>query len=107
MSTVYTRLSFAITLFYIFDLIFRYDREYGFMKHTFFMYAMHYMIVKGMMKLMQYVMYTYLPASSFITIETIVFILSPIVCVVISDRLANFLSRRCHKVYAVLTGGRL
>lgn len=106
LSTVYTRLCFAIAIFYIFDLIFKYDKEYGFMRHTFFLYAMHYMIVKGMIRIMQYITYKYLPSDTFLTIETIVFLISPIVCVVLCDRLANFLNRKCHKAYVVLTGGR-
>ena len=107
LSVVYTRLSFVFTIFYIFDLLCRYDKEYDFMKHTFFMYAMHYMIVRAMINLMRYVTYKYLPTSTFLTIETITFLISPIVCIVISTILANFLNRRFHKAYAVLTGGRL
>ncbi len=106
LSVIYTRLSVVVAMFYICDLIFRYDKTYSFMEHTFFLYAIHYMIVRGLTILMRFITYRYAPASAILAIETITFIMIPIICVVVSDKLSRYLSRRFHKAYAILTGDR-
>ena len=83
------------------------------MKNTFFLYAIHYMIVKAMIIFMRYFMYKFLPVGIVIygqdlytIIECIVFIMSPVVCVLINYYLSRFLIRRFKKQYDILVGNR-
>lgn len=106
LSTIYTRLSISFTIFYLFDIFFRYTKVYPFMENTFFLYAIHFMIVKAMIIFMKFFSYKFLPGSAFIIVETIVFILSPIVCITINYYLTRFLKKRFNKAYLTLTGDR-
>lgn len=106
LTTVYIRLSFAFTIFYAVDLFFNYDKVLGFMEHTFFLYAIHYMIVKAMIMAMRFVTYKYLPADTFLTIETIVFLMSPVVCIIVNYYLSRYMKKKFNKIYSVLTGDR-
>ena len=106
LSIVCVRLVASLTIFYLSDLIFSYERVYPFMENTFFLYAIHYMIVKALIIFMKYFTYKYMVAASFVIVETIVFIMSPVICVVISYYLSNFLKRRSNKLYNLLSGYR-
>ena len=106
LSTIYTRLAFAFTIFYLSDIFFKYNKVYPFMENTFFLYAIHFMIVKAMIIFMKYFSYKFLPSDVFVIIETIVFILSPIVCVIINYYLTRFMKKRFNKAYLILTGDR-
>ena len=83
------------------------------MSQTFFLYAIHYMIVKAMIIMMKYVMYKFLPAGIMVytidlytLIEIITFIISPIVCVTVNYYLSNILSKKYSYQYSILVGNR-
>ena len=76
------------------------------MTQTFFLYAIHYMIVKAMIIFMRYFTYKFLPKDMYTPIEIIVFILSPVVCVVVNYYLSNYMMKRFSKVYKTLVGNR-
>ena len=112
-TIILVRLFGAMIMFYIFDLFISYQDVPVFMKNTFFLYAIHYMIVKAMIIFMRYFMYKFLPVGIVIygqdlytIIECIVFIMSPVVCVLINYYLSRFLIRRFKKQYDILVGNR-
>ena len=112
-SIVMVRLIFAFVIFYFIDIIFSYKNIYKFMGNTFFLYAIHYAIVKAMIIVMKYFMYKFIPSNISIfnidvytLIECIIFIISPIVCVIINYYLSAFLIKKIPKVYNALTGNR-
>ena len=106
LSTIYARLSISFTIFYLIDLFFSYSKMYGFMEHTFFLYAIHYMIVRGMANILEYSETYFLPSSIHTIIEIVFFVVSPIVCVVINYYLSRFLKKNYNKLYIVITGDR-
>lgn len=106
LSTVYVRLAFAVFIFYISDLFFNYESVSGFMEHTFFLYAIHYMIVRGMANILEYSETYFLPSSIHTIIEIVFFVVSPIVCVAINYYLSRFLKKNYNKLYIVITGDR-
>ena len=106
LSTIYARLSISFTIFYLLDIFFRYTKVYSFMENTFFLYAIHFMIVKAIIIFMKFFSYKFLPGSAFVIVETIVFILSPVVCITINYYLTRFLKKRFNKAYLTLTGDR-
>lgn len=106
LSTIYARLSISFTIFYLIDLFFSYSKMYGFMEHTFFLYAIHFMIVKAMIIFMKFLSYKFLPVKAFIVIETIVFVSSPMICIFINYYLTRFMKKRFNKTYNILTGDR-
>ena len=55
---------------------------------------------------MKFFSYKFLPGSAFVIVETIVFILSPVVCITINYYLTRFLKKRFNKAYLTLTGDR-
>lgn len=112
-TIVIVRLFGALFLFYFFDLIFSYDSVPKFMSQTFFLYAIHYMIVKAMIIMMKFLMYKFVPVGIIVNgidlytiIECIVFILSPVVCVIINYHLSRFMMEKFSKQYNVLVGNR-
>lgn len=112
-TIILVRLCGAMLIFYFFDLIFSYDSVPKFMSQTFFLYAIHYMIVKAMIILMKYFMYKFIPVGIMVgsldlytIIECTVFVLSPVVCVVINYYLSRFMMKRFSKQYNVLVGNR-
>ena len=113
-TIIIVRLCGAMLLFYFFDLLFSYDSVPKFMSQTFFLYAIHYMIVKAMIIFSKYFMYKFVPVGIVINgidlytiIECIVFVLSPIVCVIINHYLSKYLIKRFNKQYNILTGNRV
>ncbi|MBR0039570.1 MAG: acyltransferase [Lachnospiraceae bacterium] len=112
-TIVIVRLFGAVFLFYFFDMIFSYDSVPKFMSQTFFLYAIHYMIVKAMIIMMKFLMYKFVPVGIIVNgidlytiIECIVFILSPVVCVIINYHLSRFMMEKFSKQYNVLVGNR-
>ena len=112
-TIVIVRLFGAMFLFYLFDLIFSYDSVPKFMSQTFFLYAIHYMIVKAMIIMMKFLMYKFVPVGIIVNgidlytiIECTVFILSPVVCVIINYHLSRFMMEKFSKQYNVLVGNR-
>lgn len=106
LSVIMLRLSFALTIFYFLDIIFSYEKTYKFMENTFFLYAIHYMIVRFLVKISQILTYKVLPYFVALPLEIIFFIMSPIICVIISYYLSNYMKKRFFKIYNVLTGRR-
>lgn len=106
LSVVLVRLSTAVFIFYLVDLFFRYDKAPAFMGNAFFLYAIHYMIVKFLIIIMNYIKYKFLEPDVWTAVETVVFVLSPVICVVVSFYLSKFLSKRFSKAYSFMVGGR-
>ena len=112
-TVVLVRLCGAMVLFYLFDLIFSYERVPKYMAQTFFLYAIHYMIVKAMIIMMKFVMYMFLPVGIVIgfcdlytIVECITFVISPAVCVIINYHLSIFMMKKFGKQYSILVGNR-
>ena len=112
-TIVIVRVFGAMFLFYFFDLIFSYDSVPKFMFQTFFLYAIHYMIVKAMIIMMKFFMYKFVPVGIIVNgidlytiIECIVFTLSPVVCVIINYYLSRFMMKKFSKQYNILVGNR-
>lgn len=109
-TIILVRLFAAFTIFYFVDLIFKYDKVYSFMENTFFLYAIHYMIVKAMIVIMKYIEYKFLiliAPNIFIEIfEIVVFTISPIVCIIVNYYLSRYIKKKNAKVYAYLSGNR-
>lgn len=105
-SVILVRITVSILIFYFIDLIFKYDKVPDFIKPSFFLYAIHYMIVKGMIIIMQFIIYGYVEPDYWDIIKNVTFILSPFVCVIVSFFLSSILSKKLPKVYEVLTGYR-
>lgn len=112
-TVVITRVFGAMFIFYIFDIFFGYQKIFIFMDQTFFLYAIHYMIVKALMIVVRYIMYKFIPVGIFVgafdlytIIECITFIVSPIVCIVINFYLSRFMMKRFSKQYNILVGNR-
>ena len=107
---ILVRLSAGFAIFYFVDLFFRYNSVPNFMENTFFLYAIHYMIVKSMIIVMRYIEYKflilYLPNSIIEIIEIAVFILSPVVCVIVNYHLSKFLKKNYSNIYYRLSGNR-
>lgn len=112
-TIILTRLAGAMLIFYLLDLFFRYRNVPAFMGQTFFLYAIHYMIVKAMIIFTKYFMYKFVPVGIVIhgidlytIIECVVFALSPVVCVIINYYLSKYLIKRFNKQYNILVGNR-
>lgn len=105
-TVILVRLSVAILIFYIIDLVCKYDKVPEFMKPSFFLYAVHYMIVKGIIIFMQFIIYGYVEPDYWDIIKNLTFIISPILCVVVCYYLSKLLCKKLPKVYEVLTGYR-
>ena len=106
LSVILVRLAVSFMIFYLCDLLFSYNKVYKFMQETFFLYAIHYAIVKAMIILMKFIMYKYLPGDFFYPIELFVFFASPIVCIIVNYYLSNFMKKHFSKEYKVLVGNR-
>ena len=110
LSTIIVRLLAGFTIFYIVDLFFSYDKVYSFMENTFFLYAIHYMIVKAMIIVMKYIEYKFLivilPNNLMEIFEIAVFLISPVVCVIINYYLSRYIKKKNPKAYAYLSGNR-
>ena len=109
-TIILVRLMVAFAIFYFIDLFFKYDKVYSFMENAFFLYAIHYMIVKAMIIVMKYIEYKFLIVivpNSFIEIfEIVVFAISPIVCVIVNYYLSRYIKKKNSKLYAYLSGNR-
>ena len=112
-TIVLVRLFGAMFLFYFFDLLFSYENVPGFMSQTFFLYAIHYMIVKAINIFTKFLMYKFVPVGIVVNgidlytiIECTVFVLSPIICVIINCYLSKFLMKRFSRQYNILVGNR-
>ena len=107
---ILVRLSVGFTIFYLADLFSNYRQVYPFMENTFFLYAIHYMIVKAIIIGMKYIEYkfliTILPNNAIEIFEIVVFIISPVVCVAINYYLSRYLKKKNPKVYVYLSGNR-
>ena len=112
-TVIIVRLIGAMFIFYFVDLFFRYNKVPEFMGQTFFLYAIHYMIVKAMIIFTKYFMYKFIPVGIIINridlytiIECVVFAISPAVCVIINYYLSKFMTKRFTKQYNILVGNR-
>ena len=109
-TVILVRLSVGFTIFYLLDLFFNYRQVYPFMENTFFLYAIHYMIVKSMIIAMEFIEYRFLinsvPNNYIEIFEIVVFVMSPIVCVTVNYYLSNFLRKKYNKAYRYLSGNR-
>ena len=112
-TIIIVRLLGAMFIFYFADLFFRYNKVPEFMSQTFFLYATHYMIVKAMIIMTKFFMYKFIPVGIVINnidlytiIECIVFVLSPVVCVIINYYLSKYLIKKFTKQYNILVGNR-
>ena len=112
-TVIIVRLIGAMFIFYFVDLFFRYNKVPEFMGQTFFLYAIHYMIVKAMIIFTKYFMYKFIPVGIIINgidlytiIECVVFAISPVVCVIINYYLSKFTTKRFTKQYNILVGNR-
>ena len=105
-TIILERLAGCFLLFYFIDLIFNYDKVYAFMYDTFFLYAIHYMIVRGIAYALTYVEGKIALGNFALVLEIIVFLLSPVICVVISYHVSNILKKNAPKLYNYLSGYR-
>ncbi|MBR1454897.1 MAG: acyltransferase family protein [Lachnospiraceae bacterium] len=105
-SVILVRLSASFSIFYMIDFIFNYRKTYAFMENTFFLYSIHYMIVRFMVKCIQFLTIKIIPNSFSYPIEILFFVMSPLVCIVVSFYLSRFMKKRFLKVYNILTGKR-
>ena len=113
MSIIIVRVVGAMVLFYFFDLFLSYENVPKYMGQTFFLYAIHYAIVKCMIIFMKYFTYSLVPfdlningISLVVMIEWVVFILSPFVCVRVNYYLSRFFIKKNLKAYNLLVGNR-
>lgn len=105
-TIILERLAGCFLVFYFVDLIFKYEKVYGFMENTFFLYAIHYVIVRSMAHVLTFVEQRCALGSMKLVVEIFVFILSPVVCVVINFYLTKFLKSKCNVLYKYLSGNR-
>ena len=112
-TIIIVRLIGAMVIFYFVDLFFKYRNVPEFMAQTFFLYAIHYMIVKAMIIFTKYFMYKFVPVGIVVNgidlytiIECVVFALSPVACVIINYYLSRFLMKKFTKQYNILVGNR-
>lgn len=106
LTLVYLRIFVAFFIFYLFDLFFKYEKVASFMQNSFFLYAIHYMIVRAVIAFTNFIKYKFLEPEMWLTAETVSFILSPFICVIVSTLLSKFLKEKFSKVYLYLTGNR-
>lgn len=107
LSIVYLRLSVSFFIFYFVDLFFNYSAKVpDFLKNTFVLYAIHYMIVKALIIVNKYFMYKYMMPVNYIYPETIIFFLSPIICVIINYYFVKFMKDKANNIYKLLSGAR-
>ena len=107
LTIIYLRISVAMTIFYICDMLFNYKSVPIFMLNNFFLYSIHYIIVRFIIILTNNHLIKYINNDNFIIIQIIIFIISPIICICISNYLSLFLSKNTPKFYNLITGNRL
>ena len=108
-TTILVRLFAGFTIFYLIDLLFKYEKVFSFMENTFFLYALHYMIVRAIiigMRNVEYKFLTIVPNNIIEILEIIVFFISPVVCVCVNYYLSRYLKKKYSKVYYYLSGNR-
>ena len=105
-TIILERLAGCFLLFYFIDLLFNYDIVYAFMNDTFFLYAIHYMIVRGIAYALSYVESKIALGNFALVLEIIVFLLSPVICIVISYYTSSVLKKNMPKFYNYLSGYR-
>ena len=106
LTVIYLRIAVAMTIFYLCDFLFNYKKVPKFMENTFFLYAIHYMIVRFIILLTNNYLVSYFDNKTFTIIQILIFMLSPIICVIISHHLSIFLNNKLPKFYSILTGNR-
>lgn len=107
LSVILVRLSTGIFIFYLVDLFFKYDKIPIFMNNSFFLYAIHYMIVKGLIMVMQDVNYKFIEPDMWNIVKNATFIISPIICICVSTLLSSLLRSKLPGLYSILTGDRV
>lgn len=105
-TIILIRASFGFFIFFVLDVFMKYIKIYDFMEETFFLYAIHYMIVKAIIIFTRYITYRFFNIKASNLIGDIVFLLSPVVCVAVTYYLTRILKRRNIKIYNLLTGNR-
>ena len=105
-TIILKRLVGSFLLFYFVDLLFDYVKVFSFMNDTFFLYAIHYMIVRTIVYALTYVKGKVNFGNTTIFLETIVFLLSPLICILISNFLSKILKKNCKDLYNYLSGYR-
>ena len=105
-TIVLARAIVSLFIFYLVDVFSSYSRVPSFMENTFVLYAVHYMIVKALNIFSKYFMYKFLPDNTYEIIEIIVFVLSPVICVIFNIYFVKFLKSKAPKALAILSGNR-
>lgn len=105
-TIILVRLFFAMFLFYIMDLFFSYKYVKSYFYNSFLIYASHYVIVRALMKCLEFIKLKCPFTNNYYIIDYIFFIITPIICIVIVRQLFTFLRKRYNKIYNVLNGGR-
>ena len=105
-TIVLARAIVSLFIFYLVDVFSSYSRVHSFMENTFVLYAVHYMIVKALNIFSKYFMYKFLPDNTYEIIEIIVFVLSPVICVIFNIYFVKFLKSKAPKALAILSGNR-
>ena len=106
LSVILVRLSFSFFIFYFVDLFSKYDRVYDFMRNSFFLYAIHYMIARFLINILQIITLRILNPYANYTIEIVTFLLTPVICIVVNMYIIKFLKKNFYKIYIILSGDR-
>ena len=105
-TIILKRLAGGFLLLYFVDLLFNYNKVYSFMNDTFFLYAIHYMIVRAIAYALTYIKSKINFGNMSMCIEITIFLLSPLICIIISNCLSRFLKKNCKGLYNYLSGYR-
>lgn len=105
-TIILKRLVGSFMIFYFFDLIFKYEKVPSFMYNTFFLYAIHFAIVRGIAYVFRIIKSNYNILSLQMFFEIVIFILSPVICITVSFYLSKVLNDKVPKFYNMLSGNR-
>ena len=106
LSVIYLRIAIAMFMFYFCDIFFNYKHIPKYMNNSFFLYSIHYMIVRFIITITNNYLINFFDNKSFTLIQILLFLLSPMICITISYYLSLFLTNKLPKFYSILTGNR-
>lgn len=106
LSIIYLRIGISMFIFYISDLFTNYKKLPKFMYNTFFLYAIHYMIVRFIILITNEYLIKYFNKNDFKIIQIFIFMLTAIICVIINYTLSTLMIKKTPKLYNILTGSR-
>lgn len=111
LSTILIRISVVAFIFFIIDYIIKYDKVPEYMRHNFFLYATHYIIIRIVAALVRGVHVFSSFGNDFVELfklgfDIAIFLLAPVLCIYISIKLYKLLERKAPKALNYLTGGR-